>query len=213
MVEPDLADSLAGSELIPNSSSNGNGQKVSKKGRGTFGGPSRSGAFDLEPLASPSAKRFDLAPDVDPNARIAVRYATEADTELRRQAKQSEWYARHGRRAGKEVAATPRTGQRGTDEILSWDGRGVGEGREFVKRIGRERRSDPYARPSARTSERDLDRELEGMARRRENDGMEIDGDHGEGENGERQGGRIGGRQRGRGRESRGKDDLDRGKC
>ena len=209
MNEPDPADSLAGSELIPNIASEGNSQKILKRGRGTFGGSSKSGVFDLEPLVSP--RDSDLAPDVDPKARIAVRYATEADTELRRQAKQSEWYARHGRQAGKEVAGDPRTGQRGADERVSWNGGGTGEGREFAKRIGRERRADPYARPGARRSERDLDKELEGMARLRDNVGMEVDEDGCGLDEREVRGVMTVGRQRGRGRESRGKVDLDRG--
>ncbi len=215
-LEFEPGDSLAGSELIPDTSSS-NGEGVRRKGRGTFGGGggTGSGRFALEPLASSSAGvGFELAGGVDPNARIAVRYATETDSDLRKEAKQSEWYKRHGRRAGKEVATAPRSTRREEreDVVVSFEGRGSGEGREFAKRIGKERRagSHPYAR-GGRKSERELDRELDGMrggfgvGNGAEN-GMDIDVNGMVGE------GRGGGRRRNvRGRESRGKEDLDRG--
>lgn len=195
MAEPEPVDSLAGAELIPDTSSDGE-TNVKRKGRGAFAGKSGTGVFDLEPLASDEVG-FELAAGVDPNARLGVRYATEGDSELRKEAKQSQWYKRHGRRAGKEVATTPRVSRREDEEAVSWEERGSGEGREFAQRIGREIRTDPYARP--RRSGRELDKELDGM-RRRGDEGMEVDE--------EVQGGRRGG---GRGRKSRGKEDLDRG--
>lgn len=201
MAEPEPVNSLAGSELMTDLAPTAG---VKRKGRGAFG----QNPFDLEPLVSTNDDITEFAAGVDPIARIAVRYATVGDAELRKEAKQSEWYKRHGNRAGKEVASTPRTGRRDDgDADLSWEGRGTGEGREFAKRIGRERRMEPYAR--GRRSEKDLDRELEGMksgAMQGEDDtkAMEVD----------EEGGLRGrtGRRGGRAREVSGKEDLDRGK-
>lgn len=202
MAEPAPVASLAGAELIPDAPPPSM-EEPRRRGRGTFGGLS----FELEPLASETGHKAEYAPGVDPNARIAVRYAVEGDVELRTKARQSEWYTRHGRGAGKEVAATTRkvVGRRGPlEEVVSWEGRGGGEGKEFARRIGRERRTEPYS-ARGRRSGRDLDRELEGMARGRvSGDGMEVV-EEGDG------GGRRGGKRQGRGNDSRGREDLDRG--
>ena len=201
MAEPEPVDSLEGTELITDESA-GDGGAIKRKGRGRFGGTGGSN-FDLEPLVSPVELGFDLAPGVDPNARIAVRYGTEGDTGLRKEAKQSEWYQRHGRGAGKERSTAPRATRREKEEAVSWDAMGGEDGREFAKRIGRER-VEPYARPRReKTTQGDLDRELEGFAVRRAGgdeagDGMDVD-----------DGGRS--RRGGRDRVGRGKEDLDRG--
>ncbi|OCF41850.1 hypothetical protein I317_04360 [Kwoniella heveanensis CBS 569] len=185
LAEPEPVDSLEGKELLLGSSSTlaEGGDGVRRKGRGKFGGSSAGGAFDLEPLARDRAEEdtFKLAAGVDPHARIAIRYATESDSELRKQAKQSEWYKRHGRNAGKEVASHRRSTHR-EEERLSFGGRGEnggGEGRDFARRLGRERRN-PYGSERdreqrrdgrgdrrGRRTEEDLDKELENMAARR----------------------------------------------
>ncbi|WVQ97600.1 hypothetical protein IAU59_004714 [Kwoniella sp. CBS 9459] len=233
LAEPEPVDSLEGKELLGASAPAEDGDGVRRKGRGKFGGSS-GGAFDLEPLAAEkSAEPFKLAAGVDPHARIAIRYATETDSELRKQAKQSEWYKRHGRNAGKEVASHRRSTQREReDERLSFGGRGEnggGEGRDFAKRLGRERRN-PYAsdrerrdgqsQRRGRRTEEDLDKELENMAARRaagdegvaladEDVDMEADA-HGRRDSHRRGDGRRGGRERGGGRGSNRKEDLDK---
>jgi hypothetical protein len=179
---------------------------------------------------------WNLAEGVDAHARITIRFATEADKKLRAQAKESQWYAKHGRQAGKEIASSSRdfTRRRANDESVSWEGRGSGEGSEFARRIGRERR-EQYPRRDERDRDRngngngggggrdrgrrtaeDLDLELERMARRRrpgaEEGGaeggmdvdMEVDVDREE----RRYGARV---RRGGQRERRGKEDLDKG--
>ncbi|ORX37432.1 hypothetical protein BD324DRAFT_651025 [Kockovaella imperatae] len=206
--ELDPTDSKAGTELLASSQPE-DSSAPRRRGRGTFAS-SQSGS-DRPLLASDEmANEWNLAPGVDANARITVRFAVESDSELRREAKMSEWYQRHGRRAGKETATGARRSMgREDDAQLTWQGRDSGEGREFAKRISRERR-DPYSRPSGndrargrgrRTAE-DLDKELEGFARRRNGqDGdetMDLDADlNGSGD---------GRRQR---RDRRGKEDLD----
>ncbi|WVR06036.1 hypothetical protein IAU60_003064 [Kwoniella sp. DSM 27419] len=184
LAEPEPVPSLEGQELLRAESGDtgtaAGEAPVRRKGRGQFG-RGTSGAFDLEPLASADGQDrdpFKLAPRVDPHARITIRYAVESDSELRKEAKQSEWYKRHGRGAGKEVAAARRAREREEREELSFGGRigAGGEGRDFAKRLGRGRR-DPYARPAdersgggrgrGRRTEEDLDKELENMARRR----------------------------------------------
>ncbi|KAL1405014.1 hypothetical protein Q8F55_008637 [Vanrija albida] len=144
-----------------------------KRGRGGFSAGrepagTAHGRFDLAPLAKPAAVEF--AEGVDPHARVTVRYATTADAKQRKEAGQSEWYKRHGRGAGKEVASSRRgygrdeyeRGGRLSDRIGT-----AGEGRDFARRIGREReRERPYDRPArrGRAREDDLDAELERMA-------------------------------------------------
>jgi hypothetical protein len=134
---------------------------VRRRGRGTFSArePSGSahGAFDLEPLAKP-----DIRGEIDVHARVTIRYATEGDAEARRGARASDWYARHGRGAGKEVTQR----RFGREPLDLKDRVGTsGEGREFGRRIGRER-AQPYARPQEprRARASDLDAELENMA-------------------------------------------------
>lgn len=220
---PDPALSKAGEELLSAEKPAEEGSTgIRKRGRGNFS--DIGGRFDLPALASDTVEDFGLLPGVDPNARIAVRYATEADSQLRREAKQSEWYQRHGRQAGKERANAPRgferERERERDDILSWSGRGAGEGKDFARRIGRER-AQPYARPprehdrrggrGGRRTADDLDQELERMAQRRSGaDGetmdVDMDVDMDRRERGERR--PRGGGQR---RERRGREDLDKG--
>lgn len=220
---PDPALSKAGEELLSGDKPTEEGSTgIRKRGRGNFS--DTGGRFDLPALAADTVEDFGLLPGVDPNARIAVRYATEADSQLRREAKQSEWYQRHGRQAGKERANASRgferERERERDDILSWSGRGAGEGKEFARRIGRER-AQPYARPSrgddrrggrgGRRTADDLDQELERMAQRRHGaDGdvmdVDMDVDMERRDHGERR--PRGGGQR---RERRGREDLDKG--
>lgn len=151
---------------------------------------------------------------IDPNARIAIRYATEADKQLRQQAKQSDWYKRNGRTAGKETASQTRSLPGRGEDRYTFSGReDSGGGREFGKRIGRERRG-PYDRP-ARKDQSDLDRELDGMVSRRlgQDGGEDVNMDQGDEHGRER---RRGGGGRGRGgrggrREHRNVEDLDKG--
>ncbi|WVW82483.1 hypothetical protein I302_104494 [Kwoniella bestiolae CBS 10118] len=177
LAEPEPVPSLEGQELLSGTSIPTQEEGIKRKGRGTFGG--RSGAFDLEPLVKPDngLDEIKLADGIDPNARITIRYAIEADSELRKQAKQSQWYRKHGRTAGKETSSSRRNiGYNEQDEGnggFSFAGRGSGEGREFAKRLGkgRERRGPYGERPDRRRggrTEEDLDKELENMARRRQ---------------------------------------------
>ncbi|KAL7420656.1 hypothetical protein Q5752_004607 [Cryptotrichosporon argae] len=195
-----------GEELLPAAPA-GDGP-VRRKGRGQFGSSLAAddvGRFDLAPLAAD--RDFGLAPGVDPNERITVRYATAADGDRRKQAKESEWYRRHGRAAGKEVAPR-RQRDEGRDGLSLGDRMATnGEGREFARRLGRERR-EPRPERERRRGRDELDEELDRMASRR------AGGENGEDRYQERPDGR-GGRGRERGersgrREPRGKDDLDK---
>ena len=207
--EPDPEDSKAGTELLSEETTE---EGIKKRGRGNFTNDT-GGRFDLPALATgEEGQKWNLLPGIDPNARIAVRYAVDSDGALRRDAKQSEWYQRHGKSAGKERSTTNRNYGREREDggSVSWSGRGQGEGRDFAKRIGRERRG-PYDRPQRRDDRRggrrttdDLDKELENIARRRqggeEEGGMDVDMDV----NMEQS-------SRPKRRERRGKDDLDKG--
>jgi len=194
---------------------------IRRRGRGTFSeGPissrepagSAHGAFDLEPLAVPTIVHPE---GVDPNARVTVRYATEADHAQRRGARDSEWYARHGRGAGKEVARraySSATGMYGREILDLKDRVGTsGEGRDFSRRIGRER-ANPYSRApgSARRTANDLDAELDRMAAARATgeDEFEYNGTFEEQRSGNWPGRRRGGR--GGRRERNNREDLDR---
>ncbi|ORY34256.1 hypothetical protein BCR39DRAFT_517262 [Naematelia encephala] len=228
MKEPEPVPSEAGQELLSSDvASSKQDDGIVRKGRGTFSG-SRSGAFDLPALATGDEVPFELADGVNPMARVGIRYAVEADQALRAEANKSEWYRRHGRGAGKERATSSRTagygnrnGNGNREELLSFEGRGQGgEGREFARRIGKERRSDPYGRPRDRERERgktqvDLDEELERMAKIRAagesgiglegNEDVEMDVDV-------QRGGsyRNGKGRRGEARGKRSQEDLDR---
>ena len=207
--------SKEGVELLAPASADEGG--IRKKGRGGFGGA--MSADNTASTSSPAAEAPKLAEEVkdgiDPNARIAIRYATEADKQLRQQAKQSDWYKRNGRTAGKETASQTRSLPGRGDDRYTFSGREeAGGGREFGKRIGRERRG-PYDRP-ARKDQSDLDRELDGMVSRRlgQDGGDDVDMDQGDEFGRERRRGGGGGRGRGgRGgrREHRNVEDLDKG--
>ncbi|BEJ10908.1 hypothetical protein CspHIS471_0103300 [Cutaneotrichosporon sp. HIS471] len=150
-----------------------------RKGRGAFRADvprgSTNGAFDLAPLAGSKKERF--ADGVDPNSRVTVRYATEADnTKFKRGAGESSWYAKHGRAAGKETSARRTGGGRWEEPRDLKDRMGTrGEGRDFARRIGRDRYDDRERRERGprRARVEDLDADLEWMARRR--DGEEDD--------------------------------------
>lgn len=183
-LEPE--DSKAGTELLDSTA--GTVGDIRRKGRGGFGG---SGLMSDSVSSSSPSNALSIprvAEGIDPLSRITVRFAVESDKDLRQQAKQSEWYARHGRHAGKEVSgtrrekATPYSRDNRREEV-DWDG-GDGEegGRELGRRIARGGR-----RAGGRKTAEDLDRELEGI-----------------------RGGADGG-QGGR-RPRRGREDLDKGK-
>jgi hypothetical protein len=214
-------ESKEGVELLAPSTSGEEGG-IRKKGRGGFSGAMSADTATTSGQGEEVAKNWNLIPGIDPNARIAIRYATEADKTVRQQAKESDWYKRNGRTAGKEVASQSRQFGRGRerdyDDRYSFAGReGEGEGRDFAKRIGRERRG-PYDRNTdrrgggGRRNQGDLDAELDGMVQRRTTGtdgdvGMDVEmGDRGDRRRG---GGRGGGGQR---RDRRGADDLDKGK-
>ena len=191
MAEPDPVDSLDGQELLGGGTRNGGAP--TRKGRGAFATasgvlasdsvlrdqPSNNGLADLEPLST-GETGFQLANGVDPNARIAIRYAVESDSDLRKEAKQSEWYKRHGRQAGKETTTAPRNLRYEPDEQPSLLGRTAGEGKDFASRLGR--RQEPYNRSARRPrrTQEELDRELEKMVERRVNgddEGVNLEGD------------------------------------
>ncbi|KAK4683552.1 hypothetical protein P7C73_g6693, partial [Tremellales sp. Uapishka_1] len=162
MAQPDPLDASAGQELLLEPTEN-----TRRKGRGNFSSSSSS-RFELDPLvpARQEENEWNLAPGVDPLARITIRYGVESDVALRKDAKASEWYKRHGRGAGKEVSSSG-SRRRNEREEVNWGAReGNGEGRDFAKRIGRERK-EPYSRSSGRErrkpTQEDLDRELDGI--------------------------------------------------
>lgn len=191
-----------------------------KRGRGGFSAGrepagSAHGRFDLAPLAKPAALEF--AEGVDPHARVTVRYATTADAKQRKEAGQSEWYKRHGRGAGKEVASGRRGYGRGDEHGGRLSDRigTAGEGRDFARRIGRERER-PYDRPAprGRAREDDLDAELERMAASRaagEDVYERRDERRDRRGGGDRRGGERGPKPERRGRARQ--DDLDKGEC
>lgn len=221
-------ESKEGVELLAPSSETVEGE-VRRKGRGGFAsgmsadttstgnGTGNGSGRGATAVSGDEMREWNLAQGIDPNARVAIRYATEADKQLRQQAKQSEWYRRHGRTAGKERAAQSAERENRYEDQDSWSFRGregseMGGGRDFAKRIGRERRA-PYDRRGGRERKdpSDLDRELDGMVRRRAageaedmDMDMDVDADH-------RRRGGGGGRGRGQRRERRGVEDLDKG--
>ncbi|WWC86416.1 uncharacterized protein L201_001293 [Kwoniella dendrophila CBS 6074] len=235
LAKPEPVPSLEGQELLGESSNSKLEEGgIKRKGRGTFGG--KSGVFDLEPLVSAQQNTeeggggFKLAEGVNPHSRIALRYGIESDSDLRKQAKQSEWYKRHGRSAGKERSTNKRNldsvnNDERDNELFSFKSRdgSSGEGRDFAKRINRERR-DPYSRNdrggnernrSGKRTEEDLDKELENIAKRRQagEDGTgdimdeDVEMDY---QSGNRQRRNGGGRGRGGRRGESRKEDLDK---
>lgn len=218
--EPEPVQSQAGSELLA-ATEDAEGGGVRKRGRGMFAGSAAGvGSRDLPALATGTVdvlQGVELAEGVDPNARVEVRFAVEEDGGLRAEAKQSDWYKRHGRGAGKETAGGRRSlPGRERDDGVSFEGRGLGnDGGELRRRIGRER-AEPYRRDQrggqgrvrGRRTEEDLDQELERIARARASgeDIPDVDMDEG-GRNGH---GRERG-ERGPRRERKGREDLDQG--
>lgn len=225
-------ESKEGVELLSGNSGAGD-DETRRKGRGGFKGTMTADLpDDSTPQEEQNPDTWNLKSGIDPNARIAIRYATEADKQLRQQAKQSEWYKRNGRQAGKERASQPRRFGQVDDggDGAGWSfkdrdesGAGSGSGREFAKRIGRERRT-PYDRDrrggpgGGRKDQSDLDRELDGMVKRRmgqEGDGGDVDMDtdiqYDRQDRRRGGGGGGGGRGGGQRRERRGVDDLDKG--
>ncbi|WWC66215.1 uncharacterized protein I206_100116 [Kwoniella pini CBS 10737] len=228
LAEPEPVPSLEGQELLGESSTPKENEGIKRKGRGTFG--SKSGIFDLEPLVSDrndNLSEIKLLEGVNPHSRIAIRYGIELDQDLRKQAKQSEWYKRHGKHAGKETSSRIRNFNNNNNHEdengFSFSGRNGGEGRDFAKRLGRgggRRDQQPYGeRPNkgrGRRTEEDLDKDLENFAKRRAagedgviDEDIEMDRDNLSNDrrrnNGNRRGG-GGGRRGGAGN----KEDLDR---
>lgn len=153
-------------------------EPVRRRGRGAF--TADTGAFDDQPAQA------QFAEGVDPYARVTVRYALEGDNSKRKGARDSAWYAKHGRGAGKEVA--PRRGYRDEPRSLADRVGTSGEGRDLSRRIRpydrdyeRGDRADRGDRGDRRSRVADLDADLDRMR---------------------------GGRNR---RPQRNKDDLDRG--
>ena len=234
MVGLDPADRREGQELLGATSSDKEGG-VRKRGRGAFrsgesgGGGRAFGSTDDTSYAdeveaeSRTVSGIQLQEGVDPTSRITIRFALEEDKKHRKQATESEWYQRHGRRAGKETSERKRdirenryedqfngfpTSNGGEEAGEGYDvSEGRDMGRELQRRIKREKRA-PYARPDgdrrngggrARTNADDLDRELERFARAKAGEVLEDEP--------ERR--RPSGRRNGSGRGS--KEDLDRG--
>lgn len=186
------------------------------RGRGAVRA-TESGQYDL-PRLDPTAHEEKFATGIDPNARVTVRYAVESDNERRRDASESKWYEKHGRRAGKEKGRPIEVRYRGErKEPINlrdggWNSNPEGGGLDFARRIGRERRG-PYDRPPPRrrANAEDLDAELERLAEGRANgDEFDVRRDR---SRSPRRGGR--GRRDGRdGRDGRGRarqEDLDKG--
>lgn len=132
-------------------------EPVRRRGRGAF--TADKGAFDDAPA------QVQFAEGVDPYARVTVRYALEGDNSKRKGARDSAWYAKHGRGAGKEVA--PRRGYRDEPRSLADRVGTRGEGRDLGRRI----RDRPYDRDRADRGDRgdrrsrvaDLDADLDRM--------------------------------------------------
>lgn len=154
-------------------------EPVRRRGRGAF--TADTGAFDDTPAP------IQFAEGVDPYARVTVRYALEGDNAKRKTARDSAWYAKHGRGAGKEVA--PRRGYLDEPRSLADRVGTRGEGRDLSRRI---RRSSPY--------DRDRDRADRGERGDRRSRVADLDADLDR---------MRGGRNR---RPQRNKEDLDRGK-
>lgn len=214
--DPEL--SQAGTELLGSEPPVADDPSVRKKGRGAFASSTlgdRENRYEnlIKVNKDGETGGWGLADGVDPNARIGVRYAVNSDGGLRAQAKQSAWYKRHGFDAGKEVSSGPRRSERYEDEQLSFRGRDSTEGRDFAKRIGKNRRAEPYGRPrQEKKTADDLDAELERIARGRA--GEDVGGDEMDVDMDRRRGGRSSrGRNGGNNnrRERVGADDLDKG--
>jgi hypothetical protein len=186
-------ESKAGEELLGVKTEH-NAEGVQRKGRGGF----QSGIMaDVVEAATPT---WELEEGVDPNARVTVRFAVQGDKDVRQAAKDSEWYARHGRKAGKEQSTTsrrpgPYNRPAYEDEEAGWVGEG-GEGRDLGRRIGRGGRRAGRDGGRATQTLDDLDRELEGLKG---------------GDSGRRRGGGRSRGVKGEGRPTRDKDDLDKG--
>jgi hypothetical protein len=173
------------------------------------GAPNEKGSSGLDPSDLLFNPKRDLVPvkkveDEDlpeglrEGARLDIRYAVESDVKARTAAKDSEWYRKHGRTAGKGVDA------------LSSSRHGPGSN-------GRRRRSaSPTSRHGGRDDPRggtrgsrltqeDLDAELDAMR-----DGSDVAPRRRENETGRRQGGGRDGRREKK--EQRTQADLDAGK-
>ncbi|WVQ76998.1 hypothetical protein IAR50_006677 [Cryptococcus sp. DSM 104548] len=207
---------------IPTASSEDGG--VTRRGRGMFAGDGEQAASDIS---------LELAPGVNPLARIGIRIAFQQDAELKGRRSTSQWYATYGQDAGKETVSQPRRVGRGRASDLKWEKEPLeGGGDDLLRRVGRERK--PYDRPEPRGDRRgrgrpptqdDLDRQLEDL---RSGGGGNMDIDGGEasaygtsfsapqGDGGvvrKGRGFRNGGGGRGGGRRERekpGKEDLDK---
>ncbi|ODN90214.1 hypothetical protein L198_06232 [Cryptococcus wingfieldii CBS 7118] len=195
---------------------------VNRRGRGMFAGDGER--------AIASEISYELAPGVNPLARIAIRIAFQQDADLKGRRDTSKWYATYGRDAGKESLAQPRRVGKGRSETRWESAPDAYEsgGHELLQRVGRERK--PYDRPEPRGDGRgrgrptqdDLDRQLDNL-RSGGGGSMDVDGGgasaYGQEDEGIVRKGRGfrsgGGGGRGGGRRERpkpGKEDLDKGK-
>lgn len=172
-VDPQLVRSQAGEELLNLIPESEPIDGVRRRGRGGF----RTGilADIIDPNAGVSRSTDMALPDeLDLHARVTVRFAVEDDVEIRQKASQSEWYARNGRKAGKERLEDKRFNPydrpnkgvwEGSEDAAGYTAEG-GEGRDLSRRIGRGR-GDRRGRGRAEGADRgtravnDLDRELE----------------------------------------------------
>ncbi|ODO05947.1 hypothetical protein I350_05008 [Cryptococcus amylolentus CBS 6273] len=194
---------------------------VNRRGRGMFAGDGER--------AMASELSYELAPGVNPLARIAIRIAFQQDANLKGRRDNSKWYATYGRDAGKESLAQPRRVGKGRSETRWESAPDAYEsgGHDLLQRVGRERK--PYDRPEPRGDRRgrgrptqdDLDRQLDNL-RSGGGGSMDVDGG-GASVNGQEDEGIVrkgrgfrsgGGGGRGGGRRERprpGKEDLDKG--
>lgn len=208
------ADSRQGQELLGNPTEAAD-SAPKKRGRGAFRSEENHNSY-ADQVEAEQSGGIKLQDGIDPMSRITIRFALEEDKKHRKQATESEWYQRHGRRAGKETSDTKREvrADRYEDQFNGVDGgegydvsEGRDTGRELQRRIAREKRG-PYARPSAgerrgasgrgKSNVDELDKELERFAREKAGEVVEDEPER-------RPGNRRNGSSRGN------KDDLDRG--
>lgn len=173
---------------LPENETGGGADEGEKKHRGRAGLDPTDLLFnpkrDLVPVKK--VEDEDLPVGLREGARLDIRYTMESDVKARTAAKDSEWYKKHGRTAGK----------------------GIGNGLSGSRHAGRRRSASPGARGEQGTRRprvEDLDAELDAMrsGTYTEERGRDVRGDGGRGRRGERR----------EQREQRTQADLDAGKC
>lgn len=107
----------------------------------------------------------DLPEGLRPGARLDIRYAMEADVKARTKASESQWYAKHGRGAGKERASLLTDKRKYGRYADTPDPEDEDRDRRRGNGQGRRRRSASPGRRDGRRGGRptaeDLDKELE----------------------------------------------------